>query len=75
MVDKVWFDWQNRYPENFWSFYGGSTQPAENSTIYPYGAPPWLNFSSPLPSDGIFEVYSVYDTMNTTGDKLCYVYE
>lgn len=26
MVDKVWSDWQNKNPENFWAYKGGSVQ-------------------------------------------------
>lgn len=26
MVDKVWADWQNKNPENFWAYKGGSVQ-------------------------------------------------
>lgn len=46
MVDKIWSDWQNRYPENFWSFQGGSLQAISNvseALEYPNGGPPWLN--------------------------------
>jgi len=78
MIDKVWYDWQNRRPENFWSFHGGSVQAFESVTSYtefPNGEAPYLNFSSKVPLDGMFEEPSVFDVMDTTGGKLCYVYE
>ena len=51
MVDKVWYDWQNAHPENFWSFAGGSVgvndQP-DLFAVFPTGAPPFLNVSEGL---------------------------
>lgn len=49
MVDKIWYDWQNRVPMNKYAFGGGS-----NSTFgifpdffdFPTGKPPYLNVSS-----------------------------
>jgi hypothetical protein len=43
MVDKVWYDWQNKHSSNFWSFEGGSIQAIANLTEYteyPNGLPP-----------------------------------
>jgi tyrosinase len=54
MVDKVWYDWQNANPENFWSFIGGSVNAHSQPGLYaqfPVGGPPFLNVSkgfSPL---------------------------
>lgn len=48
MVDKVWFDWQNKHPANARAYAGGSVQAFENETIYnqyPNGAPPYLTVS------------------------------
>ena len=48
MVDKVWSDWQNAHPDNFWAFFGGSVQALDNDTYYgqyPNGAPPFLSVS------------------------------
>ena len=51
MIDKVWYDWQNAHPENFWSFAGGSVsfliQP-DLSETFPTGGPPFLNVSEGL---------------------------
>ena len=49
MVDKVWYDWQQRDPENAKSYFGGSVQALENLTTYdqyPNGGPPFLNVRS-----------------------------
>jgi hypothetical protein len=34
-----------------------------------------FQFSSKVPSDGMFEEYSIFEMMDTTGGKLCYVYQ
>jgi len=78
MVDKIWYDWQLKHKANFWSYRGGSVQALEDYVDYdqnPNGVAPWLNFSSPVPSSGMFPEYSIYEMMDTTGDTLCYVYE
>jgi hypothetical protein len=49
MVDKVWYDWQNANPENFWSFIGGSVNAHSKPGLYaqfPVGGPPFLNVSN-----------------------------
>jgi tyrosinase len=46
MVDKVWFDWQNRNTENAQSFFGGSVEALESVDTYnqyPNGGPPFLS--------------------------------
>jgi tyrosinase len=47
MIDKVWYDWQNRDPGNKNLFTGGSISWAGGTNVsflqYPTGAPPWLN--------------------------------
>ena len=48
MVDKVWFDWQNRDPVNANSFFGGSVQKLQSIASYqqyPNGGPPFLGVS------------------------------
>jgi len=78
MVDKVWYDWQNEHPSNFWSYHGGSVQAFENFESYsqaPNGEWPYLNLNSKIPADGMFEEYTIFDVLDTTGGKLCYVYE
>jgi tyrosinase len=77
MIDKVWYDWQNRDPSNKNAFAGGSVSwPLGSSyTQYPTGGPPFLNTSSPIPGDGLWEKTTVGDVLDTVGGKLCYVYE
>jgi tyrosinase len=48
MIDKIWFDWQNRDPANAHSFSGGSVQALESLDTYnqyPTGGPPFLSVS------------------------------
>jgi len=78
MVDKVWSDWQNKHPANFWEYSGGSVQAITNVSSYeqyPNGGPPFLDFNTSMPADGMFPVAKIRDVMNTTGGLLCYVYE
>jgi tyrosinase len=49
MVDKVWYDWQHRNPENAKSYFGGSVQALDSVASYnqyPNGGPPFLNVRS-----------------------------
>jgi len=48
MIDKVWYDWQNKHPMNKYAYEGGSVTPIPsfaNYTIFPNGLPPDLNVS------------------------------
>ena len=50
MTDKVYYDWQHRHPENFYSFHGGATQNLsswETYSEYPNGQAPWLKVCFP----------------------------
>ncbi|KAL5536597.1 hypothetical protein ACEPAF_420 [Sanghuangporus sanghuang] len=78
MVDKVWYDWQNANPVNFWAFFGGATSALQNVSYadkYPNGGPPFLSINDTIPADGLFNETMIYNVMNTTGGYLCYVYE
>jgi len=78
MIDKLWYDWQHIHKDNFWSFHGGSVGGHNSASIYakyPTGAPPFLNFTSVIPSDGILPKYTIHDVMDTVGGTLCYIYE
>lgn len=78
MVDKVWYDWQKSRTANFWAFHGGTIQAFDNSTIngeYPNGLPPFMDFNTTMPTDGMYAEDTIYNMMNTTGGTLCYVYE
>ncbi|KAF9647450.1 Di-copper centre-containing protein [Thelephora ganbajun] len=77
MVDKIWYDWQHRNSSNKNTFGGGSisvqVDPSQASK-YPTGAPPLLNLSSVIPSDGLWESVTIGDVMDTMSGKLCYIY-
>jgi len=79
MIDKLWYDWQHANPENYWSFGGGATALTRDfepgNPLYPVGAPPFMNFSSPIPTDGILNDWTMYELMDTQNQRLCYVYE
>jgi len=48
MIDKIWYDWQQRNPKNAKSFFGGSVaalQSVDAYNQYPNGGPPFLNVS------------------------------
>jgi len=62
MVDKLWWDWQNANPANFWSFGGGSVSEMLPGLVpnraFPVGVPPYMNvrgrltnFSPPFSCD------------------------
>ncbi|KAF9648026.1 Di-copper centre-containing protein [Thelephora ganbajun] len=77
MVDKLWYDWQNRLPMNKFAFGGGSVSAFGEFPAFfefPTGAPPYLNFSSKIPGDGLWEDVSIWDVMDTRAGALCYVY-
>jgi len=51
MVDKLWYDWQNANPANFWSFSGGSVPVVSDFEVDPIflnGGPPLMNVRSLL---------------------------
>lgn len=78
MIDKLWYDWQHKHPSNKDAFVGGSVSWQANSSLvfaeYPTGAPPWLNTSSVMPSDGLWEDVRISEVMDTVGGRLCYIY-
>ena len=49
MVDKVWSDWQNAHPANFWAYKGGSVQNLTSLQAihdWPNGMAPELHVST-----------------------------
>jgi tyrosinase len=77
MVDKVWWDWQEKSKQSQFAYGGGSVAALTNFTLFstfPTGLPPYLSYNSELPGDGLWKNVTVWDVMDTTGDKLCYVY-
>ncbi|KAF9645987.1 Di-copper centre-containing protein [Thelephora ganbajun] len=78
MVDKLWYDWQRRHPENFWSFHGGSIGAHSAPGIYaqfPNGGPPFLNFDTDVPGDGLLNNATIFEVMDTRAYDFCYTYE
>jgi len=76
-IDKLWYDWQNKHPKNKWAYGGGSVQPLATFATFvqfPTGLPPYLNFDSEIPGDGLWNA-TIWDVMDTTGGPLCYIYE
>ena len=49
MVDKVWYDWQNKSPRNKYAYGGGSVSALpsyQNFSVFTTGFPPYLNVSA-----------------------------
>jgi tyrosinase len=49
MIDKLWYDWQGRDPDNANSFFGGSVPSVASWAAYeqyPNGSPPFLDVRS-----------------------------
>ncbi|KAF9504030.1 hypothetical protein BS47DRAFT_1355603, partial [Hydnum rufescens UP504] len=71
MVDKVWADWQAKNNCNAIAFAGGSIQ---DPTYWghPTGMAPWLNLSSPIPTDRLYPSTTVGDVLSI--QQLCYFY-
>ncbi|TFK70138.1 Di-copper centre-containing protein [Pluteus cervinus] len=82
MVDKTWYDWQNR-ASNKYLFQGGSTQMLDSLAsydAYPLGSAPWLSSTSILPTGGWarFDTKSsvaIQDLFDTQNGYLCYTYQ
>jgi len=77
MIDKIWYEWQLRSSTNKNAFGGGSISiqvDPVGAAAYPNGAPPFLDTSSAIPGDGLWDGYTVQDVMDTVGGKLCYIY-
>ena len=52
MIDKIWYDWQQKSPKNKYSYGGGSVEALASFatfTQFPTGLPPYLNVSSSPP--------------------------
>jgi len=76
MVDKIWYDWQHALPMNKYAFGGGENATFGTSDFveFPTGKPPYLNLSTPIPGDGLWEDVSIWDVLDTQAGKLCYIY-
>ena len=57
MVDKIWYDWQNKDPRNKYAYGGGSIETSgTNFTTFPTGYPPYLNVSA---SSGLRNIHDL----------------
>ncbi|QRW27746.1 tyrosinase [Rhizoctonia solani] len=74
-VDRLWWLWQEKNSVNKYAFHGGSVQNRSSSDIYPNGQPPWLNKTDPVPSAGLWDVYTIEQTLDTRSWPWCYVYD
>jgi len=63
MVDKVWWQWQQRSPGNRTFAYTGLRNDGQNATL-----------NDVLPMLGLAPEGVVKDYMNTKGGVLCYTY-
>ncbi|QRW26626.1 tyrosinase [Rhizoctonia solani] len=74
-IDRFWWMWQEKSDLNKAAFHGGSVQNLSNLATYPNGQPPWLNKTSPIPTAGMFDSYTIEQVMDTRSWPLCYIYE
>ncbi|KAH7318013.1 hypothetical protein B0J17DRAFT_773283 [Rhizoctonia solani] len=74
-VDRLWWLWQEKNVINKNAFHGGSVQNKSSLDIYPNGQPPWLSTTSPVPSAGLWNTYTIGETMDTRSWPWCYVYD
>lgn len=77
MIDKMWWQWQNAHPANFYSFTGGSVPtfgiaaPVTYKTYseFPNGLPPMLNVRSCHPT----QFNSVLTSLQYSSARYCLV--
>lgn len=80
MIDKLYWEWQNKDLRNFYAFEGGSVQKLSTwaeYVQYPNGAAPWLNLNSTIPGDGMWDTenITIWDVVDIQNGILCYDYE
>ncbi|KAK0204725.1 hypothetical protein DFS33DRAFT_1382625 [Desarmillaria ectypa] len=80
MIDKLYWEWQNKDPSNLYAFEGGSVQSISTwaeYVQYPNGAAPWLNLNSTIPGDGMWDAenITIWDVIDIQSGILCYDYE
>ncbi|CAE6436017.1 unnamed protein product [Rhizoctonia solani] len=73
-IDRLWWLWQKLNSKNEAAFAGGSVRNLTRPDLYPNGAAPWMDTSTPIPTAGMFNSVTIGDVLDTTGDTLCYIY-
>ncbi|CUA71592.1 hypothetical protein RSOLAG22IIIB_09681 [Rhizoctonia solani] len=74
-IDRLWWLWQEQSDENKYAYHGGSVQNISSLDRYPNGQPPWLSKSTRLPTAGLWDSYTIGETLDTRSWPFCYVYE
>ncbi|CAE6420321.1 unnamed protein product [Rhizoctonia solani] len=74
-IDRLWWLWQEKSNKSKYAYHGGSVQNITLLDQYPTGLPPWLSKSSPLPNAGLWDSYTIGETLDTRSWPFCYVYE
>lgn len=74
MVDKIWYDWQKKHPENFWSYLGGTVPAHSQPGLYaqfPTGGPPFMNVSENLVLIASHPPYVFADRIRLSSPQKC----
>ncbi|CAE7233157.1 unnamed protein product [Rhizoctonia solani] len=74
-IDRLWWLWQEKSDKNKYAYRGGATQNVSSLDRYPNGQPPWLSKSTRLPTAGMWDTYTIGETLDTRSWPFCYVYE
>ncbi|KAJ1309454.1 hypothetical protein OPQ81_006230 [Rhizoctonia solani] len=74
-IDRLWWLWQEKSDKSKYAYHGGSVQDVTRLDEYPNGLPPWLNKNTKLPTAGLWNEYTIGETLDTRSWPFCYVYE
>ncbi|TFL05270.1 Di-copper centre-containing protein [Pterulicium gracile] len=80
MVDRIFWKWQNKYPENKEAF-GGGTLPVmqyfnnEYMVRFATGLSPPMTRRSAMPTLNIYKTRTIQELFHIENDYLCYTYE
>ncbi|EUC59434.1 tyrosinase tyrosinase: common central domain protein [Rhizoctonia solani AG-3 Rhs1AP] len=74
-IDRLWWLWQEKSETNKNAYHGGAVQNVSSLDIYPTGQPPWLSKSTRLPTAGMWDTYTIGETLDTRSWPFCYVYD
>ena len=74
MVDKIWYDWQNRSPKNKYAYGGGFSEATDSASYaeFPTGLPPYygVSVSSNLTSSSDNDVGPRFLSLSLTAKSL-----